>query len=95
MNPLPKDTKLLEIEGNFQVVAEDFISENSLIGLAFVEDDKKRIPGGFIATALGSFLLHAENPNCMLLTTDKYWTLWTVKDIYIHHPLSINYKLYF
>jgi len=94
MNPLPPEVKLLEIEGNWQIVAQDFIPENSLIGLAFRKDNYKFVPGGIFRTPLGAYLLHSDNPNCMLLTNTDYWYLWATKDIFIHHPLTLNYNLY-
>ncbi len=94
MNPLPKEVKLLDIEGNWQIVAQEFLPENSMIGLAFVKIDYKFLLGGVLRTPLGAYLLHSDNPNCLLQTNTEYWYLWAQKDIFIHHPLTINYNLY-
>ncbi len=96
MSPLPPDTKLLEIEGNWQIVAADFIGENSLIGVAFVKTEPNREFGtGVVPLTLGAYLAHSENPNCLLQTNTNIYYLWAVKDIHIHHSLTIDYRLYY
>lgn len=95
MNPLPRNTKLLTDEDGWKIVTDDFIGPNSIIGIAFVKGDFQEFRNGLVPTALGAYLGHSVNPNCLLQTNSKVWYLWTIKDVLPHHALTINYNLYF
>lgn len=96
MNPLPKDIKLTEIDGNWQLVAADFFPQNSLIGLAFIEIEPcPEFKTGKVPLVLGAYLTHSENPNCMLQTSTKFLNLWVIRDLFINHTLTIDYRLYY
>lgn len=88
----------LWIEGeDISIIAADFIPANELLGIAFVEDERNELEGFFnniIITPLGAWLMHNDNPNCMLVTTTRYYQLWSIKDIEVHRPLSIDRRIY-
>jgi hypothetical protein len=89
--PLPEGLKFLETEkGYFALVASDFIGENSMLGLAIVEGER---PYPMVKTILGSMVAHSDNPNC-ILQLGKHRMLWTIRDVYVHEELTINYHLY-
>ena len=94
MNILPKGVRLLQDKEGECIVASDYIPANSLIGCAYVRDKAAPFLNGTIPTPLGGFLIHSENPNCMLNTTTNYYMLWNTVPLYINQPLTINFNLY-
>ncbi len=89
MKPFPQDVKLMSIEGTFRAVAEDFIPSGTKIGPAYLKLGER-----VHHLVLGGFLAPSYKPNCMLITTDQVWYLWSIQDIFVHHPLTIDYNLY-
>ena len=92
--PLPDIVTLLKVGDDFIISARDYITDNTLVGVAFYQSESRMFRKGLIVTPLGGFLGHSENPNCMLITKDKEWILWVIKDIQVHYPLTINKRLY-
>lgn len=87
---LPKTTKLLENT----LVAAEYLVEGTLIGIAYVKVQDELGFTMLMAAPLGSFITHAERPNCILQTQNNYWSLWAIADIRIHEEITLNLNLY-
>lgn len=95
--PLPSNVKIGESDiHGYGIFAKDFIQENSLIGICHVQDapPSGNFEKNLVRTPLGGFINHSNHPSCMILTRGRYWTLWTVKDLFIGDELTVNYLLY-
>lgn len=94
MNPLPPKLRILQDQEGECIIASEYIPANNLIGCAYVIDKSAPFQGGCIPTPLGGFLMHSENPNCMLNTSTPYYILWNILPLYINQPLTINFSIY-
>ncbi len=93
--PLPDYLKVedSDIEGQ-GLIAQGYIPEGTVVGLSHIEEDPSMFHAGLARTAIGSFLNHSPNPNCVLIAGEKYWHLWTSQDIFIGDELCVDYNLY-
>lgn len=88
---LPSRVQLVEIDGEFQLRAVDYIPPNDYIGIAMVDHPKL----GKIYTPLGAYLKDSQWPNCTFLIREGVWGLWNNNDdIYIGDTLSVDKNLF-
>jgi hypothetical protein len=86
LHPLLK----LEQEGEtFKLTAKDYIPRNTCLGITHIKRDYE-----VIKTAVGEFLTDSNWPNCMLFTSEKENTLWTIRSVFIGDTISITKILY-
>jgi len=65
------------------------IREDTNLGISHIEFENT-----LFRTALGSFINHAEQSNCVRIKEGNKWYLKTTKDIMPNDELTLTYSLY-
>lgn len=89
--PLPEGLKILESKINGQgLFSVKFIPENTELGITHIEDVYAL---GLVRVALGSFINHSNNPNCIIYKSSGYThSLRTIRNIHPDEELTIDYS---
>lgn len=94
-SPLPSTVHIAESDiHGLGLMASEYLPEDTLIGISHVEDDSGNFEAGLVRTIVGALINHSDTPNCILITTEKYWRLWTIEEIYPNYELTVDYRQY-
>ena len=90
--PLPEELSLAvsEIHG-YGVHATEDIPASVVLGVTHIEDDSGNFHCNLIRTALGAYLNHSDQENCVLVKEGKYYKLVTLVPILRGEELVLNY----